>query len=218
MQTRTLGGALYFVTFIDYHSRKVWVFALKSKDQVLDVFKELHARVERENGRKVKCVQEDNGGKYRGLFEYYCRLHGIKLEKSVPKTPQHNGVAKRMNRTIEERIRCMLSYAKLPKSFWGEAMRTAVDLINLSPPVPLNGDVPERVWRGKYVSYDPLRVFGCRAFVHILKDKRSKVDDKEKPCIFLGYGHEEFGYRLWDPLNKKIIRSMDVVFLEDQIF
>ena len=218
MQTRTLGGALYFVTFIDDHSRKVWVFALKSKDQVLDAFKELHARIERETGRKVKCVRADNGGEYRGPFEYYCRLHGIKLEKSVPKTPQHNGVAERMNRTIEERIRCMLSHAKLPKSFWGEAMRTAVDLINLSPSVPLNGDVPERVWRGKDVSYDHLRVFGCRAFVHIPKDERSKLDDKAKPCIFLGYGHEEFGYRLWDPLNKKIIRSRDVVFLEDQIF
>lgn len=47
-----------------------------------------------------------------------------------------------MNRTIGERIRCLLSHAKLPKSFWGEAMRTAVDLINLSPSVPLKGDVP----------------------------------------------------------------------------
>jgi transposase InsO family protein len=77
----------------------------------------------------------DNGGEYRGPFEEYCRSHGIRLEKTVPKTPQHNGVAERMNRTICERIRCMLSHAKLPKPFWGEAMRTAVDLINLSPSV-----------------------------------------------------------------------------------
>lgn len=60
MQTRTLGGTLYFITFIDDHSRKVWVFALKSKDQVLDAFKELHARIERETGRKVKYVRVDN--------------------------------------------------------------------------------------------------------------------------------------------------------------
>lgn len=54
----------------------------------------------------------------------------------VPKTPQHNGVAERMNRTIGlvgEIIRCILSHVKLPKSFLGEAVRTAVDLINLSP-------------------------------------------------------------------------------------
>ena len=48
MKTRTVGGALYFVTFMDDHSRKVWGFALKTKDQVLDAFKELHAKLERE--------------------------------------------------------------------------------------------------------------------------------------------------------------------------
>ena len=101
----------------------------------------------------------------------------------------------------------MLSHAKLPKSFWGEAMRTAVDLINLSPSVPLNGDVPEKVWRGKDVSYSHLRVFRCRAFVHIPRDERSKLDGKSKQCIFMGYSHEDFGYRLWDPASKKIIRS-----------
>ena len=51
-----------FVTFIDDHSRKVWAFALKSKDQVLDVFKEFHVSVERETGRKIKCIRSDNGG------------------------------------------------------------------------------------------------------------------------------------------------------------
>ena len=57
--------------------------------------------------------------KYNGPFEQYCRSHGIRLEKIVPKTLQQNGVAERINRTIYDRIRCMLSYAKLPKSFLG---------------------------------------------------------------------------------------------------
>ena len=82
-QTRTVGGALYFVTFIDDHSRKVWGFALKTKDQVLDAFKELHARLERETGRKLKAVRADNGGEYRGQFENYCKLHGIRLERTI---------------------------------------------------------------------------------------------------------------------------------------
>ena len=73
------------------------------------------------------------------------------------------------------------------------------------------------MWTEKDVSYDHLRVFGCKAFVHIPKDERSKIDVKAKPCIFLGYGHEEFGYGLWDPLSRKIIISKDVVFLEDQL-
>ena len=87
--------------------------------------------------------------------------------------------------------------------------------MNLSPSYPLNGNVPERVWIGYDVSYEQLRVFGCRAFVHIPKDERSKLDSKSRQCIFLGYGHDEFGYRLWDPVDKKVIRSCDVVFLED---
>ncbi|KAI5315215.1 hypothetical protein L3X38_044391 [Prunus dulcis] len=110
----------------------------------------------------------------------------------------------------------MLSHAKLPKSFWGEALMTAVDLINLSPSAPLNGDVPSKFWSGKDVSYNHLKVFGCRAFVHIPKDERSKLDAKSKECIFVGYGNEEFGYRLWDPVARKILRSRDVVFFEDQ--
>ena len=216
MKDLSMGGALYFVTFIDDHSRKLWTFALKSKDQVLNVFKQFHSRVERETGRKLICVRADNGGEYRGPLEQYCVDHGIKLEKTVPKTPQQNGVAERMNRTITERVKCMLSQAKLPKSFWGEAMRTAVDLINLSPSYALDGDIPEKVWTGKDISYNHLRVFGCRAFVHIPRDERAKLDANSKQCIFLGYAHDEYGYRLWDPVDKKIIRSRDVVFIEDQ--
>ena len=117
MKDRSVGGALYFVTFIDDHSRKLWKFALKSKDQVLDVFKQFHTRVERDTGRQLKCVRSDNGGEYRGPFEEYCRVHGIKLEKTVPKTPQQNDIAEKMNRTITEKVKCVLSHAKLPKSF-----------------------------------------------------------------------------------------------------
>ena len=51
MQSNTLGGALYYVTLIDDHSRKVWVYALKFKDQVLDVFKYFHVKVERQTGK-----------------------------------------------------------------------------------------------------------------------------------------------------------------------
>ena len=89
-------------------------------------------------------------------------------------------------------------------------------VINLSPTVALNGDVPDRVWSGKNVSYDHLKVFGCKAFVHVPKDERSKLDVKTRQCIFVGYGQDEFGYRFFDPVEKKLVRSRDVVFFEDQ--
>ena len=95
-------------------------------------------------------------------------------------------------------------------------MWTTVDLINLSPSYTLEGDIPKRVWTGKFVFFEHLRVFGCKTFFHVPRDERSKLDRKTKQCIFLGYSNEDFGYRLWDPATKKIIISTDVVLFEDQ--
>jgi len=102
------------------------------------------------------------------------------------------------------------------RAIGGEALMTAVYLINLSPSYPLQGDVPNRVWYNKDVSYDHLKVFGCKAFVHIPQDERLKLDAKTRQCIFFGYGLDEFGYKLFDPIAKKVVRSRGVVFVEDQ--
>ena len=72
-------------------------------------------------------------------------------------------------------------------------MRITIDLINFSPSALLDSDLSERVWTEKDVSYKHLRVLGCRAYVHIPKDERSKLEDKSNECIFLCYGHEELG-------------------------
>ena len=87
----------------------------------------------------------ENGGEYREPFGTYCKAQGIKFEKAVPKTPLLYEVAERTNRTINERIRCMLSHAKLPRTFWVEAMFTTVHIINISPSVQLEDDIPQRV-------------------------------------------------------------------------
>ena len=76
--------------------------------------------------------------------------------------------------------------------------------------------MPNRVKTNKDVSYDHLWVFGCKAFVHIPKDERSKLDVKTCQCVFVGYGQNEFGYRLYNLLEKKLIRSWEIVFMEDQ--
>ena len=88
----------------------------------------------------------------------------------------------------------MLTHAKLPNMFWAEVLMTATYVINRSPLVPLGGDSPQKVWTGKDVSYQHLKVFRCLAYVHVTKDKRAKLDPKSRPWIFLGYGDDEFGY------------------------
>ena len=87
--------------------------------------------VERETGNPLKLLRTDNSGEYiSSEFKEHCSKHGIRHEKMVPGTPQHNGVVERMDWTIVEKVWCMLKLAKLPKSFWGEAINTAIYLIN----------------------------------------------------------------------------------------
>ena len=161
--------------------------------------------VERKKGKPLKCLHR---GEYTSNeFKSYCSKKGIRHEKTVSGIPQQNGVTERMNCTIVEKVRCMLRMANLPKSFWGETVVTACYLINKSPSVPLGFDILERVWTGKNISYSHLTAFGCKAFVHVLKEQRLKLDSKSTPCIFVGYGDAKFGYKLWDLKEKKMIRS-----------
>ena len=62
MEIESIGGNKYFVTFIDDAFRKLWVYILRTKDQVFQVFQKFHDLIERETGRRLKCLQTDNGG------------------------------------------------------------------------------------------------------------------------------------------------------------
>ena len=89
-----------------------------AKDQVFGNFKKFHAMVEREKKKPLKCLRIDNGGEYMSNeFKNYCSKKGIRHEKTILGTLQQNGVAERMNRTIVEKVRCMLRMANLLKSF-----------------------------------------------------------------------------------------------------
>ncbi|RVW84844.1 Retrovirus-related Pol polyprotein from transposon TNT 1-94 [Vitis vinifera] len=152
--------------------------------------------VETETGLKVKCLRSDNGGEYiDGGFSEYCATQGIRMEKTIPRTPQQNGVVECMNRTLNERARSMRLHVGLPKTFWVDAVSTAAYLINRGPSVPMEFRLLEEVWSGKEVKFSHLKVFGCISYVHIDFDARSKLDAKSKICFFIGYGDEKFGYR-----------------------
>jgi transposase InsO family protein len=112
--TVSFGGSSYYVTFIDDYSRKVWVYLLKRKDDVFITFKQFRALVEKSTDRSIKCLRTDNGGEFTSMeFENYCKEDGIERHKTTVYTPQQNGVVERMNRTLLERARSMLSNAKM---------------------------------------------------------------------------------------------------------
>ena len=98
MSDKSLGGHLYYVTFIDGHSRKTWLYLLKSKDEVFEKFKEFRSEVEILTERRIKTLRSDNGGEYtsRDLVTF-CKEARIKRELIVPYNPQHNGVIERKN-------------------------------------------------------------------------------------------------------------------------
>jgi hypothetical protein len=214
----SMGGSRYFVTFTDDFSRKLWVYFMKQKSEVFSKFKLWKAEVENQTGRKIKYLRSDNGTEYTdSRFQKFCEEQGIQRHFSVRKTPQQNGVAERVNRSLTERARCLRLNAGLSKGFWAEAINMACYLINRSPRASLEGKVAEEVWTGKPIDLDNLRIFGCPAFVHISSEDRSKLDPKSKKCVFVGYSKGVKGFKLWDPVSKKMILSRDVVFDEQSM-
>jgi hypothetical protein len=117
-----------------------------------------------------------------------------------------------------EHARTMRLHAGLTLKMWTEVVNTAVYLINRGPFNPLGCGILEELWTGKKVSYYFLRTFGCEAFAHVDYENRAKLDVKSKKCVFVGYDIDEFGYRLWDFENQKIIRSRDVIFNEKVLY
>ena len=97
-------------------------------------------------------------------------------------------------------------------------MHTVAYLINHGPSVPLDFGISEEVWSEKKINISHLRVFGCVAYVHISDHVRDKFEAKSQKCTFIGNNIDEFGYRLWDEKNRKIIRSRDVIFNEEVIY
>lgn len=101
INAKSLSGGEYFLTFIDDNTRYIWIYVLKHKDEVFRFFLEYKAQGERSTGRKLKPLHTDNGGEYVSAdFEKCLKEEGVRHELTVPKTPEQNGVAERMNRTL----------------------------------------------------------------------------------------------------------------------
>ncbi|CDP17738.1 unnamed protein product [Coffea canephora] len=212
-KTPSLGGRYYFVTFIDDFSRRVWVFTMKSKDEMLKIFLKWKARVENQTGRKIKILRTDNGGEYKSdPFQKICQECGIVRHFIVRKIPQQNGVSEHMNKTLVEKVRCMLSNAGLGRKFWAEAVTYAQHLVNRLPSSAIGGKTPLEVWSGKLATdYDSLRIFDSTAYYHV---NESKLDPRAKKALFMGFSAGVKGYRLWYLEAKKTIISRDVTFDE----
>ncbi|KAG8501234.1 hypothetical protein CXB51_003342 [Gossypium anomalum] len=110
-----------------------------------------------------------------------------------------------------EKVRCMLSNANIPKSFWGEATSTIFFLINRSSSVAIEKKTPQEVWFSNPNDYSDLKIFGCPAYAHV---DNGKLEPRSIKCVFLGYKTGVKGYQLWCPENRKVVINRYVVFDE----
>ncbi|KAH9673193.1 Integrase catalytic domain-containing protein [Citrus sinensis] len=186
---------------------RVWVYTMRVKDEVLEIFVKWNKLVETQIGRKIKVLRSNNEGEYTSdPFLQVYQNEGIKRHFTVRHTPQHNGVAERMNRTLLEKVRCMLSNAGLDKKFWAEAVSYASHLINRLPSAAIRGKTPMEMWSGKHAqNYDSLRIFGCPTYYHV---KYGKLDHRARKAIFMGFKCGVKGFKLWDLEDKKPRREI----------
>lgn len=214
---RSNGGCRYFLTLIDDYTRKVFVYLLKSKNQAYQCFVDFKQMVENQTEQKIKTLRSDNGTEYVNVnFAKLCAKYGIIHQRTVIHTPQQNGLAERMNRTLLDRVRCMLIDSRLSKRFWAEALMTATKVINSVPCKGTGKISPHEAWSGNKPDLNEFKVFGCKAFAHVPGAKRKKLDDKAQEYVFVGYATEQKGYRLYHHESKKVMISRDVTFIETE--
>lgn len=215
----SLGRCKFVVTFIDEYSRFITAVPIKHKGDVTQEFIKYHARVELQKGKQIKEIQSDQGGEYTGAsLQRFLSSQGIVHRKSVPRTPQQNGLSERFNQTLQNIVRCMLVESGVPNSFWGEAVAVACYIINRCPSSSLEYKTPLEVWEGRELKrqdFNHLRTFGCEAWAWTAEGLRDrKFGPRARKCVMIGYEEGVKGYRLWDMEKRKIIISRDVRFRE----
>ena len=144
----------------------------------------------------------------------FLKENGIVHQLTVPYNPAQNGVAERMNRTVMELARTMMSHASLRNQFWAEAVNTSVYIRNRCPTSARDGVTPYECLFKQKPDVGNLHVFGCVSYVHISDGQRTKLEVKSRKSISIGYPEGTKGYKLFDPSSGKFIRSRDVIFQE----
>ena len=186
MSSSSLSGYVYYVSFIDDFSRKTWIYFMKNKDEVFSKFKEFKALIENHTEKNIKTFQSDNGGEFTSNeFKELCKHLGIKRDFSTPYNPQQNGIVERKNITIMEAARAMLHDQDLPMHLWVEAAKTTVYVQNCTPHRVLENKIPEELFSNKKLEVKHLRIFGYPVYIHIPKEKRTKLYPYGKKGIFV---------------------------------
>ncbi|MCP4486859.1 MAG: transposase family protein, partial [Gammaproteobacteria bacterium] len=216
VQTPAPGGKRYVLTFLDDWSKMVKVYFLATKDQVYEHFKVYKAATEKATGKKIKALRSDGGGEYVGQkLQDFLKQHGIEHQKTAPYSPQQNGAAERLNRTLIEMARTMLCHAQHSKGMWAEAVSYSAYLLNRLP-TSSTGISPYKKWYGHDPDLTNVKVWGCLGYAHVAPHFRGKLDAKTEPVRFLGFDIGTKAYRVLLLNTNNVVLRRDVVFIEDR--
>ena len=145
---------------------------MKQKSEAFEKFKAFRQLIENEVKENIGTLRTDNGREFTSNeFNMYCMDNGIKRYLTNVYTPQQNGVAERMNRTLLGMARSMLTFKNLSPLYWAEAIHTAVYLRNKSPTIYLDRITPYEAWFGFKPRVKHIIFFGSVCYALVLKEK-----------------------------------------------
>ena len=194
----------------------MWLSLLSRKDEAPAAIKRWQAGVEVETGVKLRVLRTDRGGEFTSTeFGEYCADRGVRRHLTAPYSPQQNGVVERRNQSVVGMARCLLKSKGMPNEFWGEAVNTAVHLLNCAPTKSVSGTTPYKAWHGEKPAVSYFRTFGCIAHIKVTRPNLKKLDDRSIRTVFIGYEHgRSKAWRVYDPVAKHVHISRDDVFDE----
>ena len=134
-------GFQYYVSFLDDYSWYTWIYLIKRKYDVEQVFYNFQKHVEHLLNAKILTIQYDWSGEYHKLHNYFQQT-GIILRVSCPHTSQQNGIAERKHRHIVETSLALLAKSSLALCFWDESFLTTSYLINCMPSRTIHNSTP----------------------------------------------------------------------------
>jgi transposase InsO family protein len=213
--TNVLKDEKYFMLLVDDYTRITAVCFLKNKSEAFENFKIYKEMVENEMDSRIKCLRSDNGGEFTSKeFMYYCSSHGIKKQFFVARTPQHNGVVERKNKTIQEMARTMLMDYKLTDIFWTQAVHTTVHIQNRVMLKNNTDKTPYELWKGRPANVKHFQVFGSKCYIKRQDDRMRKFESRVDKGILVGYLSTRKSYKCYNLILNKVVESINVTIDE----
>ncbi|GKB99944.1 putative ribonuclease H-like domain-containing protein, partial [Tanacetum coccineum] len=212
---KSINHASYCLVITDDCTRFSWVFFLATKDETSGILQNFIRQIENQLNHRVKIIRSDNGTEFknRDMLEF-CGNKGIKQEYSNARTPQQNGVAERMNRTLIEAARTMLADSLLPTTFWAEAVSTACYIFNRVRVTKPQNKTPYELLFGHKPIISYIRPFGCHVTILDTLSVLGKFDGKCDEGFLVGYSLNSKAFRVYNLVTKKVEVNMHVKFLE----